>query len=524
MHVLQPADPRRQPLPWHRPKPSDEDLSAPETVVVYESKRIPEPAAAGRNVEAFASGPGYAPAFFLSGSPEVVAMQCLRAVDPSQGIYVENLRNNYAMRTKLRIGTWNIGSNRNYDAIISRISELDVDVCAMQEVWLDCATDLPALANRRGRGGYCWYFTPALSPYELDRHKSEYDGLAILSREPLRWIASFQLGPGSLDRELTSESEPRIVQVAASPLKRPILVGNTHLAATGDWTPSSIRQSQASRLSDILRAVAGQGDVVLCGDFNTGPSSSDLEELRNVLPHGYASTRGTYVGEPERPPIDFFRSSTELALEVLVFAAKGLSDHDIAVATLQLDDATSNFLIAEEQKSAVIEPRREFLVGGDQCVGIGGKSCVCGGSRQHAERCRSRPVGRQQIKNRVANHDHVSSDDANRARKRQDRPRFGFGAKAEITSYDAIEKLVDAEFMRVKACSALGIVGNHTQPIFASGDFSQHNFGIADCDQMQCGRLAEKPVNLRKELWTRMTPKRFRPQDAANVRGLADER
>jgi len=247
------------------------------------------------------------------------------------------------MPTKLRIGTWNIGSKRNHDAIISRIAELDLDVCAMQEVWLDCATDLPALANRGGSGGYCWYFTPALSPYELDRHKSEYYGLAILSREPLRWSASFQLGPGSLDRKLTSESEPRIVQLAASHLKRPIIVGNTHLAATDDWTPSSIRQSQASRLSDILRAVAGQGDVVLCGDFNTGPSSSDLGELRNVLPHGYASIRGTYVGEPERPPIDFFRSSTELALEVLVYAAKGLSDHDIAVATLQLDDATPNF-------------------------------------------------------------------------------------------------------------------------------------------------------------------------------------
>ncbi len=133
-------------------------------------------------------------------------------------------------------------------------------------------------------------------------------------------------------------------------------------------------------------------------------------------------------------------------------------------------------------------------------------------------------MGRQQIENGVANHDHVSGGGADRARKRQDGPRFGFGAKAGVTSYDAIEKLVDAEFMRMKACSTLGIVGNHTQPIFASGYFSQHSFGIADCDQMQCGRLAEKPINLRKELWTRMTAKRLRPQDAVNVRGLADER
>lgn len=248
------------------------------------------------------------------------------------------------MLTKnLRIGTWNIGSNRNLGEIISRIEDLDLDVCTVQEVWLDCATELATIARFADRGGYCWHFTPALSPHELDRDKSEYYGLAILSRAPLQWFASFQLGPSSVGPPLDAEREPRIVQVAASHLKRPIIVANTHLAATRDWTLSSIRRSQASRLADILRAISGQGSVVLCGDFNTEPSSSDLAALRNVLPHVYASTRGTYVGEPERPPIDFFCCSTELPIEVSVFAAKGLSDHDIVVATLQLGEPTSTF-------------------------------------------------------------------------------------------------------------------------------------------------------------------------------------
>ena len=42
---------------------------------------------------------------------------------------------------RLRIGTWNIASNKNHDAIVSRIAQLDVDICAVQEVLLDCAVD-----------------------------------------------------------------------------------------------------------------------------------------------------------------------------------------------------------------------------------------------------------------------------------------------------------------------------------------------------------------------------------------------
>jgi endonuclease/exonuclease/phosphatase family metal-dependent hydrolase len=244
---------------------------------------------------------------------------------------------------RLRIGTWNIGSNRHHDEIVARIAELDLDICATQEVWLDCATDLLAIIRCASSSGYCWYFTPALTPNELNRNKSEYYGLAILSRAPFQWTASFPLGPGNREQELSSEREPRVMQVAAARWERLIVVANTHLADTPDWTPSSIRRSQVSRLTDILRPIAGPGPLLLCGDFNTGPASDDLAELRKVLPYGYATTRGTYVAEPERPPIDFFCSSTELAVEVSVFSARGLSDHDVAVATLESDEGTSTF-------------------------------------------------------------------------------------------------------------------------------------------------------------------------------------
>jgi endonuclease/exonuclease/phosphatase family metal-dependent hydrolase len=238
----------------------------------------------------------------------------------------------------LRIGTWNIASNKNRDAIISRIAELNLDICSLQEVLLDCVVDLPLVLSS-GVGdshGYYWYFAPALSPDELDRGKSTYYGLAILSRLPLRRVASFQLGPRNAGKVFNAETEPRIMQVVVPQLDRPIIVANTHLAATDDWSFSSTRRSQATRIADILRSIATPAPLILCGDFNTGPLSSDLTELRQLLPYGYASTEGTFVAAPDRLPIDFFLSSTALAAEVSVFPAKGLSDHNIAVGDFRL--------------------------------------------------------------------------------------------------------------------------------------------------------------------------------------------
>src|SRR5665647_221969 len=99
----------------------------------------------------------------------------------------------------LRIATWNIGSNKNHAAIAAKIAQLDIDVCAVQEISLDPAVDLPLLFGR-GQGnlsGYCWYFTPALVPEELGGGKREYYGLGIVSRIPLSRMAAFQLGPSS---------------------------------------------------------------------------------------------------------------------------------------------------------------------------------------------------------------------------------------------------------------------------------------------------------------------------------------
>jgi endonuclease/exonuclease/phosphatase family metal-dependent hydrolase len=244
-------------------------------------------------------------------------------------------------RKTFRIATWNIASNRNYDAVAAKLAELDVDLCALQEVALDPAVGLPVLFGG-GEGhasGYCWYFAPALLPEEVYLGTGQYFGLAIASRIPLSRTAAFQLGPPGTGSVVNVENEPRILQVAALPLRRPVFIGNTHLATAGDWELSAMRRSQAGKIAGMLRPLARQGPLILCGDFNAGPSSSDLVAIREALPHCYASDRGTFGEEYHRPPIDFFCSSVALDANISVFPSDGLSDHSIVVATL--DDIAS---------------------------------------------------------------------------------------------------------------------------------------------------------------------------------------
>jgi endonuclease/exonuclease/phosphatase (EEP) superfamily protein YafD len=97
---------------------------------------------------------------------------------------------------------------------------------------------------------------------------------------------------------------------------------------------SAVRRSQAAKIAGILRPLATREPLILCGDFNAEPSSSDLAGIREALPCFYSSKEGTYVEEPSRPPIDFFCSSVGLEVDISVCPAGGLSDHNIVVANL----------------------------------------------------------------------------------------------------------------------------------------------------------------------------------------------
>ena len=142
------------------------------------------------------------------------------------------------------------------------------------------------------------------------------------------------MGPPGTGSVVNVEHEPRILQVAALPMQQPLFIGNTHLATAGDWELSAMRRSQALKIAGMLRPLATQGPLILCGDFNAGPSSSDLVAIREVLPCIYSSDRGTFAEEYGRPPIDFFCSSVTLNVNISVFPPDGQSDHSIVVATV----------------------------------------------------------------------------------------------------------------------------------------------------------------------------------------------
>ena len=236
---------------------------------------------------------------------------------------------------RLRVATWNIASNKNYDALAAKLATLDIDICAAQEVSVDPAIDLPNMLGRRQGhvSDYNWYFAPALAPRELGGEETEYFGLAMLSRIPLSQMATFQLGPHHTGSVIDAEYEPRILQIAALPTQEALIVGNTHLASTANWSLSTVRRSQAGKIANILRPLAKRGPLILCGDFNTEPSSSDLADIRETLPYFYMSQERTYHEDHGRPPIDFFCSALALDVNISVCPAGGLSDHNIVVAT-----------------------------------------------------------------------------------------------------------------------------------------------------------------------------------------------
>ncbi len=235
------------------------------------------------------------------------------------------------MRGKgLTIATWNIGSSRDFGAIAARVAALNIDICALQEVSLDPAAGLASMFDGGKGGAYGWHFAPARSS---DTGPAAGFGLGFLSRVPLRRSASLALGPRPGHATADSEHENRILQIVVPDVRRPILLGNTHLAATDDWSLSAVRRAQARAIADIFRPSAAQAAVILGGDFNIGPSSSDLAELRDVLPFVHCSSGATFIGEPDRPPIDFFLSSQPVAMGVTVHSSQGLSDHDIVVAS-----------------------------------------------------------------------------------------------------------------------------------------------------------------------------------------------
>ena len=70
---------------------------------------------------------------YLPATPAFTCNQQTAPVDPTWSHCEQEPPNSHM----------NIASNKNYDAVAGKIAELDIDICAAQEVLLDPAVDLP---------------------------------------------------------------------------------------------------------------------------------------------------------------------------------------------------------------------------------------------------------------------------------------------------------------------------------------------------------------------------------------------
>lgn len=222
---------------------------------------------------------------------------------------------------RLRILHWNIHSWRdtsggsNLAAIAALIGRAEPHVVSLTEVaepW-GMAASVAELAGDR----YSWLFVPT---FEFGRTAPAGGfGNALLTRLPILGAQQWQLLWPSRQYDGSEPSEPRAALFALLEFgAAPVWVGTTHLPRNDPWA--------RDKALDRLKALAsGLGDRwLLCGDFNTSPSSwlGDGDPV-TVSPDPPAAT---YPAADPVEPIDYCLASPGIALTAEVLPVAG-SDH-----------------------------------------------------------------------------------------------------------------------------------------------------------------------------------------------------
>lgn len=191
----------------------------------------------------------------------------------------------------MKIVTYNIHGGIGMDGKmdLSRIAAVlrreNADFICLNEVDVDCVrtghVDTMAVLDKElGLNGY---FSCALAmtgpTYEDQGDEVGSYGNAMLSPHPFRLLTQFPL-PG------TPEMEPRSCAIAE--IAHPdgtFLAVATHLC----WRPEEepFRVKSIEMITRIVKKLAGGRPAVLCGDFNTEPTSATVAKLHeNWLMHG----------------------------------------------------------------------------------------------------------------------------------------------------------------------------------------------------------------------------------------------
>lgn len=172
----------------------------------------------------------------------------------------------------LKIATWNINSLRIREPLLSRfINAHKPDVLCLQETKVDDPMFPHGLV--RGLGFKHVVFTGEKS----------YNGVAILSKRPLKQVATFDMIGNGQKRHIAAE------------LENGIQIHNFYVPAGGDIpdTAQNPKFDEKLRFVDAMRDWSAQEVkptqcVVMVGDFNIAPLEHDVwssRQLRDVVSH-----------------------------------------------------------------------------------------------------------------------------------------------------------------------------------------------------------------------------------------------
>ncbi|MEM8865908.1 MAG: endonuclease/exonuclease/phosphatase family protein, partial [Planctomycetota bacterium] len=243
-------------------------------------------------------------------------------------------------RVPVRVMTYNVHAcvgmdNRlSIERIARVIARSRADIVALQEL------DAP-----RQRSGGVDQAREIARQLEMIHHfhpawscEEEQFGDAILSRHPVKLVKA---GPLAAPRR--PNGEPRgVLWVEVTVDGQPLQVLNTHLAVT---PKDRLRQLESLVGDDWLGLAMATGPLVLCGDFNLGPTSSQYRVLSKRLidtqvVEGLSPAQPTWLSWRPVTRIDHIFTTADLeVLDTYVVSnqlAKHASDHLPLVADLVL--------------------------------------------------------------------------------------------------------------------------------------------------------------------------------------------
>ncbi|OGM19981.1 hypothetical protein A2955_02195 [Candidatus Woesebacteria bacterium RIFCSPLOWO2_01_FULL_37_19] len=184
---------------------------------------------------------------------------------------------------KLKILSWNIWIDGDFDGITSFIKQSKADVIGLQEV-KDNDPERKII-NYLQKLGYEYVFAPVLKIWGGKEYK---DGPAVFSKYPIKNDKKYIL----------TENESRAVAQADIQIKYKLLhVFSTHLSHTHQ-KPSEIQDEQARNLIKLIP----EKNSILMGDFNALPESNTIKIVERYM---------TNVDEKNQPTWSVYEKGCE---------------------------------------------------------------------------------------------------------------------------------------------------------------------------------------------------------------------